>query len=111
MVSNHGGRQLDGGPATIDALPQIAAAVNRRAEVYVDGGIRRGSDVFKALALGADAVLLGRASLFGLAAAGPAGAERAIAIVREELMRTMKLCGARTTAEIDRGFLVPADFA
>ncbi|MEP9398810.1 alpha-hydroxy acid oxidase [Mesorhizobium sp. KR2-14] len=106
VVSNHGGRQLDSGPATIDALPQIVATVNKRAEVFVDGGVRRGSDVFKALALGADAVLLGRASLFGLAGAGPAGVERAVSILREELVRTMKLCGVTNIAEIDRQFLV-----
>jgi len=108
VVSNHGGRQLDSGIATVDALPQIVATVNNRAEVFVDGGVRRGSDVFKALALGANAVLLGRASLFGLAGAGAAGAERAVAILQEELVRTMKLCGVTNTTEIERRFLVPA---
>jgi len=93
-VSNHGGRQLDGGVATLDALPAVAAAVGGKATVLVDGGIRRGSDVVKALALGANAVLLGRATLFGLSAAGEAGAKTAIQTIRSEMVRTMQLCGA-----------------
>lgn len=109
VVSNHGGRQLDGGPATLEALPQVKSAVGDRAAVYLDGGVRRGSDIFKALALGADAVLIGRASLYGLAAAGASGVERAVAILREELTRTMQLCGATSIAQIDQRFLMPAE--
>ncbi|MCU1340426.1 MAG: lldA [Bryobacterales bacterium] len=93
VVSNHGGRQLDGGIATLDALPAVSVAVNQRITVLVDGGIRRGSDVVKAIALGANAVLLGRASLYGLCAGGEAGAQKAIDIVRSEMVRTMQLCG------------------
>jgi (S)-mandelate dehydrogenase len=93
VVSNHGGRQLDGGVATLDALPAVSAAVNQRITVLVDGGIRRGSHVVKAIALGADAVLLGRATLYGLCAGGETGAQKAIDIVRSEMVRTMQLCG------------------
>ena len=96
VVSNHGGRQLDGGPATLDALPAVADAVGTRAEVYVDGGVRWGSDVVKALALGARAVLVGRPILWGLAAAGEAGAWRVLEILREELSRAMALAGCPT---------------
>lgn len=110
VVSNHGGRQLDTGPATLDALPAVRAEVGARVEVYVDGGIRRGSDVFKALALGADAVLLGRATLYGLAAAGEVGAERAASILKEELLRTMQLCGVTRISDINRQYLIPGDF-
>ncbi len=105
VVSNHGGRQLDGACATLDSLPAIRAAVGTRAEVYLDGGVRRGSDVFKGLAAGADAVLLGRATLYGLAAAGEAGADRAVAILKEELTRTMKLCGVTKATDIDGRYI------
>ena len=85
VVSNHGGRQLDGAPATLDALPEVVEAVAGRAEVYLDGGIRRGTDVAKALALGARAVLAGRAPVFGLAAAGEDGVRHVLELLREEL--------------------------
>lgn len=105
IVSNHGGRQLDGAPATFDALPAVVAALNGRIPVMLDGGIRRGSDIVKALAAGADGVLLGRATLFGAAAAGQAGAARALTILADELKRTMQLCGARDIASIDEDML------
>ena len=100
IVSNHGGRQLDGAPASIDALPEVVQATDGRMVVLMDGGIRRGSDIVKAVALGADAVLLGRATLYGVAAAGRAGVERALAILRDEVDRTMALTGVRTLAEL-----------
>lgn len=95
VVSNHGGRQLDGAQATLDALPDVLQGAASRVPVLLDGGIRRGSDIVKALALGAQGVLLGRATLFGAVAGGDAGALRALDILRDELMRTMQLCGAR----------------
>ena len=85
VVSNHGGRQLDGAAASIEALPAIADAVGDRCELYLDSGIRRGTDIVKALALGARAVLIGRALMYGLGAAGEAGARRAFAILEDEL--------------------------
>ena len=105
VVSNPGGRQLDGAVATLDALPAIVQAIDGRIPVLLDGGIRRGSDIVKALACGAKGVLLGRATLFGAVAGGQAGAERAIAILKDELTRTMQLCGARTIQEIEAGLL------
>jgi 4-hydroxymandelate oxidase len=102
VVSNHGGRQLDGSIATIDALPEIAAAVGGRIEVLMDGGIRRGTDVLKALALGARAVCVGRPVLWGLAVNGQAGVEHVLGLLREELERAMALCGAPTVAAITR---------
>lgn len=108
VVSNHGGRQLDGGIATLDALPAVVAAIGGKAAVLIDGGIRRGRDVVKALALGADAVMIGRATLYGACAGGEAGAGRAIAILREELVRTMQLCGVRSVADIGSDLVVRA---
>ena len=105
VVSNHGGRQLDGAVATLDALPSVVAAINGRIPVLLDGGVRRGSDIVKALALGAQGVMLGRATLYGAAAAGEAGASRAIAILKDELMRTMQLCGVPSIAEVDSAVL------
>ena len=105
VVSNHGGRQLDGAVATVDALPGVVAAVNGRFPVLLDGGVRRGSDIVKALALGAQGVMLGRATLYGAAAAGEAGATRAIAILKDELIRTMQLCGVRSISEADGSVL------
>ena len=102
VVSNHGGRQLDGAPATIDALPDIVAAIGGRGRVLVDGGFRRGSDIVKAVALGADAVLLGRSTLYGLAAAGQAGATRVLAILRDEVDRTLALAGARSLVDLQQ---------
>jgi isopentenyl diphosphate isomerase/L-lactate dehydrogenase-like FMN-dependent dehydrogenase len=111
VVSNHGGRQLDGVPATLRALPEVLEAVNGQAEVLVDGGIRRGGDVAKALCLGARAVLVGRAYAYGLAAAGEAGVARAIEILRTELVRTLKLLGCESTATLDRSYInVPNDW-
>lgn len=105
VVSNHGGRQLDTGVATLDALPGIVRAVNNRVPVLIDGGIRRGSDVFKALALGAAGVLSGRATLFGVLAGGYDGVDRALAILGDELKRTMQLCGTPTLSDIDPSVL------
>src|SRR6185503_904328 len=100
VVSNHGGRQLDGASATLDALPAVAAAVGKKITVLLDGGVRRGVDIVKARALGAHAVLTGRATLFGVQAGGEAGARRALEILASELERSMRLCGARSMAEI-----------
>ncbi len=100
VVSNHGDRQLDGAIATLDALPEVATAVAGRIPVLLDGGIRRGADVAKALALGASGVLLGRATLFGVVAAGEPGAHRALDILRDEFLRTQQLCGARAPSEL-----------
>ncbi len=102
VVSNHGGRQLDTAPATIEVLPRIADAVGDRGEVLVDGGVRRGTDVVKAVALGARAVLLGRPVLWGLAVDGEHGVARVLGTVREELDRAMALCGCPDVAAIGR---------
>jgi isopentenyl diphosphate isomerase/L-lactate dehydrogenase-like FMN-dependent dehydrogenase len=100
IVSNHGGRQLDGAPATIDALPDIVAAVEGRIPVLIDGGVRRGGDVVKALALGAKACLVGRPQLWGLAVAGEAGVAHMLDIYRREIDRVMGLCGLSRLAGI-----------
>src|SRR6266545_1951358 len=105
VVSNHGGRQLDGVSATLRALPEVVAAVNGRADVLVDGGIRRGGDIVKALCLGARAVLIGRAYAYALAAAGEPGVARALEILREDVVRTLKLLGCRSLSELDRSFV------
>jgi L-lactate dehydrogenase (cytochrome) len=111
IVSNHGARQLDGVAATIRVLPEIVAAVDGQAEVLLDGGIRRGSDVVKALCLGARAVLIGRAYAYGLAAGGEAGVNRAIEILRTDVIRTMKLLGCASTRNLDRSFVdVPSEW-
>src|SRR6185312_11772966 len=99
VVSNHGGRQLDGVSATIDALEEVVAAVDGRVEVLVDGGIRRGTDVVKALALGARAVLAGRAPLWGLAVDGEAGARRVLELLQAETELALQLVGCRTPAD------------
>jgi isopentenyl diphosphate isomerase/L-lactate dehydrogenase-like FMN-dependent dehydrogenase len=101
VVSNHGGRNLDSAPATIDVLPGVVAAVGGKAEVIVDSGVRRGADVVKCLALGASAVLTGRATLYGVAAGGQAGAEKALAILKDEMKRTMAYIGVQRTHEIN----------
>ena len=101
-VSNHGGRQLGVAPASIETLPAIADAVRGEAEIILDGGVRRGGDVVKALALGANAVALGRAYLWGLGAAGEAGVARALALMEEELRRTMALLGRADVAALTR---------
>jgi (S)-mandelate dehydrogenase len=105
VVSNHGGRQLDSGIATLDALPAVASSLKRKIPVFLDGGIRRGSDIVKALALGAQGVLVGRATLFGACAAGEPGARRALEILGEELARSMRLCGTARLADIGPALL------
>jgi isopentenyl diphosphate isomerase/L-lactate dehydrogenase-like FMN-dependent dehydrogenase len=100
VVSNHGGRQLDGAPATLDALPEVVEAVAGRVEIYLDGGIRRGTDVAKALAMGAHAVLAGRAPVFGLAAAGADGVRHVLELLREELALTLCLLGCASPEEL-----------
>jgi L-lactate dehydrogenase (cytochrome) len=100
IVSNHGGRQLDGAPSTISKLPSIADAVGDRIEVHLDGGIRSGQDVFRALALGARGVYIGRPYIYGLGAMGQAGVERALKIIAAELDVTMALCGERLVADV-----------
>ena len=105
VVSNHGGRVLDGVHATIDVLPEIVEAVGGRAEVFMDGGVRRGTDVVKALALGARACLIGRPYLFGLAAGGQGGVTRVLEILRAEIEQTMALVGCSTVAEIDHSLV------
>jgi isopentenyl diphosphate isomerase/L-lactate dehydrogenase-like FMN-dependent dehydrogenase len=104
-VSNHGGRQLDYLPASLRALPEVVKAVNGQIEVLMDGGIRRGTDIVKALCLGARAVLCGRAYAYGLAAAGEDGVNRAIEILRTDLDRTMRLLGCPSVAELDRSYV------
>jgi 4-hydroxymandelate oxidase len=105
IVSNHGARSLDSSPATIDALPRVVDAVSGRVPVLMDGGVRRGSDVVKAIACGASAVLIGRPYLYGLAVQGADGVEKVVRILRRELEMTMALAGRRTLAEIDRSAL------
>jgi L-lactate dehydrogenase (cytochrome) len=105
VVSNHGGRQLDGVPGTLQALPEIVSAVNGRIEVLLDGGVRRGSDVVKALCLGARAVLVGRAYAYGLGAFGGPGVSRAIEILRGDMLRTMKLLGCESVSALDRSYV------
>jgi (S)-mandelate dehydrogenase len=107
VVSNHGGRQLDGAVAGLDALPPVVRAVKGKMSVLVDGGVRRGVDAIKAVALGAEGVMLGRATLFGAVAAGESGARRAIEILRDELVRSMQLAGVRSIAEIGPDLLAP----
>jgi (S)-mandelate dehydrogenase len=107
-ISNHGGRQLDGAAATLDALPAISAAVGNKMTVLLDGGVRRGVDILKARALGAQAVLTGRATLFGAMAGGEPGARRALEILQTELVRAMQLCGVRSPAEIGPDLLARA---
>jgi 4-hydroxymandelate oxidase len=107
IVSNHGGRQLDTAPATCDALLHVVDAVSDVCEVYVDGGIRRGSDVLKAIALGARAVLVGRAVLWGLCVEGEKGAREVLEILRHELDETMLLCGCAKLTDVGRWLLAP----
>jgi 4-hydroxymandelate oxidase len=101
IVSNHGGRSMDYGPSTLEVLPEIVAAVNRRIPVITDSGYRRGGDILKALALGADAVLLGRATRWALGAFGPAGAQRLLEMIQRELVDAAALAGRATLASID----------
>jgi isopentenyl diphosphate isomerase/L-lactate dehydrogenase-like FMN-dependent dehydrogenase len=111
IASNHGGRQLDSVSATLRALPEVVKAVNGQIEVLMDGGIRRGGDIAKAICLGAHAVLVGRAYAYGLAAAGEAGVSRAIAILRADFERTLKLLGCASVSDLDRSHVdVPRDW-
>ena len=102
IVSNHGGRQLDGVSATLRVLPEVVKAVNGQVEILMDGGVRRGGDIVKAICLGARAVLVGRAYAYGLAAAGEAGVSQALDILRTDMERTMKLLGCASIGELDR---------
>lgn len=108
VVSNHGGRQLDRVPATLEVLPGIVDSLGGRGEVYLDGGVRRGSDVVTALALGAKAVLIGRAYCYGLAADGERGARRVLSILHEDIRRSLILMGCPGVSELDRSWLLPA---
>jgi 4-hydroxymandelate oxidase len=108
VVSNHGGRQLDGASATIDVLPEVVEAVEGRVDVLLDGGIRRGGDIMKALGLGAKAVLVGRPYLWGLAVDGEAGVRRVMELLRDDLALTMALCGCPSMADIDRSLVAAA---
>jgi isopentenyl diphosphate isomerase/L-lactate dehydrogenase-like FMN-dependent dehydrogenase len=111
VVSNHGGRQLDGVAPTLRVLPEVLAAVNGRAEVLLDGGIRRGSDVVKALCLGARAVLIGRAYAYGLGAGGGPGVTRTVDILRADIIRTLKLLGCASVADLNRSYIdLPNDW-
>ena len=110
IVSNHGGRQLDGAPSSISALPPIVDAVGNRIEVHMDGGIRSGQQVIKAVALGAKGVYIGRAMLYGLGAMGQEGVEKALQIIHRELDLTMAFCGKTDIAQVDRGILLPGTF-
>jgi L-lactate dehydrogenase (cytochrome) len=106
IVSNHGGRQLDGAPSSIRALPPIAAAVGSRIEVWMDGGIRSGQDVLRAIALGAKATMIGRPFLYGLGALGEAGVAQCLEIIRRELELTMAFCGHTDIRNVDRNILI-----
>lgn len=111
VVSNHGGRQLDSVSASLRALPEVVAAANGQIEVLMDGGVRRGSDIVKALCLGARAVLIGRAYAYGLGAAGPAGVVRALEILRADVERTVRLLGCPSIAALDRSYVeVPSNW-
>jgi L-lactate dehydrogenase (cytochrome) len=110
IVSNHGGRQLDGAPSSINALPAIADAVGARIEVWMDGGIRSGQDVLKAVALGAKGTLIGRPFLYGLGAQGEAGVTKCLQIIRNELDLTMAFCGHTDINTVDRSILLPGTF-
>ncbi len=111
IVSNHGGRQLDGALSTIAVLPRIAEVLRGETELHMDGGIRSGQDVLKALACGAQAVYIGRAFLYGLGAAGEAGVTRCLNIIREELDLTMALCGVTDVRDVDARMLVAGGYA
>jgi L-lactate dehydrogenase (cytochrome)/glycolate oxidase len=110
VVSNHGGRQLDGAPASIEALPAIVQAVGSKAEVWMDGGIRSGQDVLKAWALGARGTMIGRAMVYGLGAMGEAGVSKALQIIHKELDVTMAFCGHTQLRQVDRSILVAGTY-
>ncbi len=105
MLSNHGGRQLDGAPAPVDCVARVADALRDRLEIICDGGIRRGSHIVRALALGANACGIGRAYLYSLAAGGQAGVERALGLLRDEFRRTLALIGCDSVAKLGRQFV------
>jgi isopentenyl diphosphate isomerase/L-lactate dehydrogenase-like FMN-dependent dehydrogenase len=105
VVSNHGGRQLEGAPATIDVLPEIAAEVRGETAILLDSGVRRANDVARAVALGADAVLIGRMSVYGLALGGAAGVTRMLQLLHQELVRTLRLLGVGSIHELDASFI------
>ena len=110
IVSNHGGRQLDGAQSSIEALPSIVQAVGSQIEVHMDGGIRSGQDVLKAVALGAKGTYIGRAFLYGLGAMGEAGVSKTLEIIHKELDLTMAFCGRTRVADVDRSILLPGTF-
>ncbi len=110
IVSNHGGRQLDGAQSSIEALPAIVAEVGRQIEVHMDGGVRSGQDVLKAVALGARGTYIGRAMLYGLGAMGQEGVSKALQIIHKELDLTMAFCGRTRIADVDRGILLPGTY-
>jgi L-lactate dehydrogenase (cytochrome) len=110
VVSNHGGRQLDGAPSSIEALPAIVAAVGKQIEVWMDGGIRSGQDVLKAWALGARGTMIGRAAVYGLGAMGEAGVTKALEIIHKELDTTMAFCGHTDIKQVDQRILLPGTY-
>jgi len=110
IVSNHGGRQLDGAPSTIEALPAIVDAVGADIEVWLDSGIRSGQDVIKALALGAKGTMIGRSYIYGLGAMGQAGVTKSLEIIAKELDLTMAFCGIRDLGKVDKNILYPGSF-
>jgi L-lactate dehydrogenase (cytochrome) len=114
VVSNHGGRQLDGALSSIRVLPSVVRAVGDQVDVWLDSGIRSGQDVLKALALGAKGTMIGRSYIYGLGAMGEAGVTRALQVIQKEMDITMALCGVRTIADVRRTndpiVLVPEDF-
>jgi L-lactate dehydrogenase (cytochrome) len=110
IVSNHGGRQLDGAQSSIGALPAIVEAVGKQIEVHMDGGVRSGQDVIRALALGAKGVYIGRPFLYGLGAQGEAGVSKCLEIIRNELDLTMAFCGLRDVRDVDRNILLPGTY-
>jgi L-lactate dehydrogenase (cytochrome) len=106
VVSNHGGRQLDGAPSSVAALPAIVDAIGDKCEVWMDGGIRTGQDILRAVALGAKGTLIGRAFLYGLGAGGEAGVTKVLEILHKELDLTMALCGRSKLSEVDESILI-----
>jgi glycolate oxidase len=108
-VSNHGGRQIDHGLGSLDTLPEIVAAVNGRARIILDGGVQRGTDILKAVAMGADAVAIGRLQAWGLAAAGQAGVVRMLEILEDELICAMGLTGLTSMAKVTRSYVCEAE--
>jgi L-lactate dehydrogenase (cytochrome) len=110
IVSNHGGRQLDGAESSIQALPAIVDAVGHQIEVHMDGGVRSGQDVLKAVALGAKGVYIGRSFIYGLGAMGEAGVTKTLEIIRKEMDISMALCGKSSIAQVDKSMLLPGSY-